>query len=85
MWCIRPLAAHANTRLFISHGGLLGTQEAVYHGVPMLGLPFGHDQHANLAKAKIEGYALVIQWDQLNEEALYQSITSIINQPRYNS
>lgn len=35
---------HSNARLFISHGGLLGIQETVYHGVPILGIPFGNDQ-----------------------------------------
>ena len=35
---------HENARLFITHGGLMGVQEAIYHAVPLLGLPFGNDQ-----------------------------------------
>lgn len=36
---------HEKARLFISHGGLMGLQEAIYHAVPVLGLALGRDQH----------------------------------------
>lgn len=38
---------HPNVKLFISHGGLLGTQEAVACGVPMLIVPLYADQALN--------------------------------------
>ena len=78
----QDLLAHPNARLFISHGGLLGLQEAIYHAVPLLGLPFGNDQHNNMARAKKEGYALKLDWGRLNEENLFQAITTLINDPR---
>lgn len=36
-----------------------------------------------LIKANQEGYALKLEWEDLTEELLYESIQKIINQPRY--
>jgi glucuronosyltransferase len=36
--------AHPNIVLFITHGGMFGTQEGQYRGVPMLFIPFFGDQ-----------------------------------------
>lgn len=38
------ILAHKNVVLFISHGGLFGTSEALFHGVPLLLIPFFGDQ-----------------------------------------
>ena len=76
-------SGHPNTRLFISHGGQLGIQETIYHGVPVLGLPFGNDQRTNLAKAKKEGFGILMDWKKINEEVLYEAINRLINDPRY--
>lgn len=38
------ILAHVNTKLFMSHCGLLSAQEALWYGVPVLGLPVFADQ-----------------------------------------
>lgn len=69
---------HDKCRLFLTHGGLLSTQEAIYHGVPVLGLPFISDQLLNMDKAVRDGYALQLRWNQIEEELLFRSIHQLL-------
>lgn len=61
---------------------MLGTQEAIYHAVPLIGLPFGNDQYTNLAMATKQRFGLKIDWGHLNETLLYDSIVRIVNDNR---
>ncbi|XP_059353346.1 UDP-glucosyltransferase 2-like [Daphnia carinata] len=79
----QDLLGHKNTRLFIAHGGIMGIQEAIYHQVPILGLPLGRDQNALLSKASQEGYAVKLEWEDLTEDLLYKSIQRMVNEPSY--
>jgi glucuronosyltransferase len=59
----------------------LGTQESIYHCVPLLGLPFGNDQRANVAKAARDGWGLKLDWDKINDQDLNDAVTHLINNP----
>lgn len=75
------MTGHKNCKLFITHGGLNSVQEAVYHGVPVLGLPFGTDQKLNMRRAIDDGYASKLAWTEISQETLTSAIIELL----YNS
>ena len=79
----QDLLGHDKCRLFLTHGGLLSTQEAIYHGVPVLGLPFISDQLLNMDKAVSDGYALQLRWNEIEEKLLYRTIRKLIYQDSF--
>ena len=70
-------------RLFITHGGLFSTQEAAYHGVPVLGMPVGLDQRQNMRTVQRDGWGRFLHWQDLTYDSLRRSILQIIDDSRY--
>ena len=56
--------------------------EAVYHRVPVLGLPVSNDQFANMARAQRQGFAQELRWIELNQDSLLSKIQELITNPR---
>lgn len=69
-------------KLFISHGGLLGTQEAVACGTPMLTIPLYADQALNARAMSDRGVARVIQLKNINVNSWKYSITDLLHNIR---
>lgn len=57
----QDLLGHSKIRAFVSHGGLLSTQEAAYHGVPLVGVPLFGDQ------ISVKSYKLLVVSDSLKD------------------
>jgi glucuronosyltransferase len=76
-------AAHPNVRLFISHGGLLSTQETIHWGVPVVGIPIMGDQHLNIVRAVSAGYALKLDYTNLTKDSLSWALKEILENSRY--
>ena len=74
--------AHRNVKVFITHGGLLGSTEAIYHGVPVIGIPIFGDQELNLARAERAGYGLTVNYRNLTEDALTWALKEVLYNPK---
>ncbi|XP_058833855.1 UDP-glycosyltransferase UGT5-like [Topomyia yanbarensis] len=77
------ILAHPNVKLFITHGGLLGVTESMYHGKPMVGIPIYGDQTTNVEKAVKAGYAVLLDYNELSEATIYQAIDTVLGDPAY--
>ncbi|XP_062551811.1 UDP-glycosyltransferase UGT5-like [Armigeres subalbatus] len=77
------ILAHRKIVLFITHGGMFGSQEGIYRGVPMLFIPFYGDQHRNALKAERAGYALTLNFADVNIITLGSRINELLSNPTY--
>lgn len=79
------LLGHPKTRAFMTHGGTNGLYEAVYHAVPLVGVPLFADQFDNLARLSRHGAAIVVDFTNLTSNELTEALHAVINQPSYKS
>ncbi|XP_045469183.1 UDP-glucosyltransferase 2-like isoform X9 [Harmonia axyridis] len=77
------ILAHPNIKAFITHGGLGGNTEAVYHGVPMIGIPLFADQKTNIENAVKSGYAVRIFYEDINQKTVDEALEQILKNPSY--
>ncbi|XP_076586218.1 UDP-glucuronosyltransferase 2C1-like [Chaetodon auriga] len=77
------LLGHPKTRAFITHGGTNGIYEAIYHGVPMVGIPMFGDQPDNLNHMKAKGAAIIVNFNFMMTEDLRDAINAVINNKSY--
>ncbi|XP_034151745.1 UDP glucuronosyltransferase 5 family, polypeptide E1 [Esox lucius] len=76
------LLGHPTTRAFVTHGGTNGIYEAIYHGVPMLGLPLIFDQFDNMVRLQARGVARYLDVTALEVESLTQALTEILDKSK---
>lgn len=79
----RDILAHPNVKLFISHGGLLGVSESITEGVPILGIPIYSDQTMNVLKAVEDGYGILMNFDDIEENLIVSNIQEILTNKKY--
>ncbi|XP_042610493.1 UDP-glucuronosyltransferase 2A1-like isoform X4 [Cyprinus carpio] len=77
------LLGHPKTKAFITHGGTNGLYEAIYHGVPMVGLPLFADQPDNLMHMKTKGAAVFLDVNSMQSKDLVDALKTVINNPSY--
>ncbi|XP_059015964.1 UDP-glucuronosyltransferase 2A1 isoform X5 [Mustela lutreola] len=77
------LLGHPKTKAFITHGGTNGIYEAIYHGIPMVGVPMFADQPDNIAHMKAKGAAVEVDISTMTSEDLLNALRTVINEPSY--
>lgn len=73
---------HPNVKVFWSHGGNLGTIEAVHCGKPVVFTPFYGDQFMNAASIEARGMGFSIQLNEINANKVYDVIQKALD-PKY--
>ncbi|XP_065770221.1 UDP-glucuronosyltransferase 2B4-like isoform X4 [Muntiacus reevesi] len=77
------LLGHPKTKAFITHGGTNGIYEAIYHGVPMVGLPLFAEQPDNINRVKAKGAAVRLDLETMSKTDFLKALKQVINNPSY--
>ncbi|XP_064141812.1 UDP-glucuronosyltransferase 2B31-like isoform X2 [Loxodonta africana] len=77
------LLGHPKTKAFITHGGASGIYEAIYHGIPMVGIPLFADQPENIIRMKVKGAAVSLDMDTMTSTDLLNALKTVIYDPSY--
>ncbi|XP_042635187.1 UDP-glucuronosyltransferase 2A2-like isoform X2 [Catharus ustulatus] len=77
------LLGHPLTKAFITHGGTNGLYEAIYHGIPMVGIPMFADQHDNIAHMVAKGAAVQVDFNTMKTQDLADALNTVIYNSTY--
>lgn len=77
------ILAHPKIKVFVSHCGASSINEALYHAVPVVAIPFASDQPLNAKKIADQGWAQVIPFLEMTETKLDAALNDVINDLKY--
>lgn len=77
------LLGHPNVRAFVAHGGTNGIYEAIYHGVPVVGVPLLFDQFENMLRLEVRGAAKVLDVTQIDSNSFGAALQEVLHTPEY--
>ena len=79
----QDLLGHPSMKAFLTHGGLLSIQEAIYHGVPIVGIPIMSDQHLNVKQIENLGVGKSLTLELMTEKSLVKTLREVIEVKSY--
>ncbi|XP_043488518.1 UDP-glucosyltransferase 2-like [Polistes fuscatus] len=74
---------HPNIRAFITHGGLMGTQETIACGVPMIGIPLFADQFTNIDSYVEKNIAVKLDYESMTQKDMDDALHKILYNSTY--
>ncbi|XP_065146810.1 UDP glucuronosyltransferase 5 family, polypeptide D1 isoform X2 [Paramisgurnus dabryanus] len=77
------LLGHSKIKAFVAHGGTNGVQEALYHGVPILGIPLFFDQFDNLIRVQEKGGGAILKLSEINVHSFGRTLRELISNSSY--
>lgn len=77
------LLGHPKTRAFVTHGGTNGIYEAIYHGIPVVGIPLFADQYDNVVHMKSKGAGVRVDFLTMSSTDLLNAVKTVIIDPSY--
>jgi glucuronosyltransferase len=70
---------HQNVRVFMTHGGLLGSSEAAFCGVPVVSTPFYGDQFLNSAAMENRGMGVILKYQDINKDSVFNALRKALD------
>ncbi|XP_063220611.1 UDP-glycosyltransferase UGT5-like [Bacillus rossius redtenbacheri] len=77
------ILSHPNVKVFITHGGSMGTMEAAYFGVPMVAIPLFGDQPLNVQYYIDKGIAVKLDYATINKHTVTNALKTVLNNKSY--
>ena len=71
------------TKLFITHGGMNSTSEALYYGVPLIVIPTGKDQPAIARRVSELGAGIQLSMDGLTSTQIREAVSTVFSNESY--
>ncbi|XP_067012018.2 UDP-glycosyltransferase UGT5 isoform X2 [Anabrus simplex] len=77
------LLAHHNVHLFITQASRVSILEATSQGIPIIGIPFGREQHSNMEKVIARGTGVQLDYKSINERTILEAVQEILRNTSY--
>ncbi|WP_438285057.1 macrolide family glycosyltransferase [Saccharomonospora azurea] len=78
---VPQLAVLEHASAFVTHAGMGGCAEGLYHGVPMVAVPQAVDQFMNADRLAELGVGVHLPADEVTPEALREAVLSVSSSP----
>ena len=84
-YSFNDILGHSSAKVFVTHGGVNGYQESVYHGVPMVVIPMFGDQPIQAKLVACKKLGVAVDWRSINakDKVLQNAINKVLNNKIY--